>query len=262
MQYLKKEQAPLTEAAWEEIEDQARKTLNAWLTARRFLTVEPPHGWDYPGFPMGRLTEIQEEKDGLCYAPRVFRPVVEIRKSFILDRWEMDNISRGCEDPDLAPLEKAAESVGRFEDQAIYKGLSPVGHPGLIESAGTTVKITKNPDWADLVTSGITTMRKSAIAGPYALILCEPMWNQLATEIKGYPLKKYLENLLEGPVIMSPNLEGGLLVQHHSEDLRLITGQDISIGYQSHDEKKVELFFTETFALKIVEPAAILRYSH
>ncbi|HCX73227.1 MAG TPA: hypothetical protein DHM37_05870 [Candidatus Cloacimonas sp.] len=38
----------------------------------------------------------------------------------------------------------------------------------------------------------------------------------------------------------------------------LTSGQDFSFGYQSHTDKKVKLFLTETFTFSVCEPTAVL----
>ncbi|MBW6481062.1 MAG: bacteriocin family protein, partial [Bacteroidales bacterium] len=39
--------------------------------------------------------------------------------------------------------------------------------------------------------------------------------------------------------------------------LKMVIGQDISIGYESHNSKTVQLYFTESFTFQIVDPAAV-----
>ena len=48
------------------------------------------------------------------------------------------------------------------------------------------------------------------------------------------------------------------LVPADASELNLVLGQDISIGYESHNEKEVRLFFTESFTLQIHDPATII----
>jgi uncharacterized linocin/CFP29 family protein len=256
MNFLKKDLAPLTNKAWEEIEEQARITLNNNLTARKFLTIAEPKGWEFPGLSTGRLAEINKEKQ-LNYGIREFKPVVEIRTEFELDIWEMDNAERGAADIELAPLEEAAETAAKFEDKAIYKGFKQANIVGLVKSAEDSLILdTKN--WGKTIGEAILKMKNNAIKPPYALILGEELWKELVSEVKGYPVKRHIENLIDGPIISTPAIKDGLLVQLNSEDLVLTPGQDFSIGYQNHTDKKVKLFLTETFTFSVFEPKAIL----
>jgi len=37
-----------------------------------------------------------------------------------------------------------------------------------------------------------------------------------------------------------------------------VLGQDLSIGYESHNNKTVQLYFTESFTFQVIDPAAVL----
>ncbi len=258
MNFLKKELAPLTQKAWDEIEEQARVTLNNNLTARKFISIAEAKGWNFSGLPTGRIAAIQK-KNNLNFGIREFMPAVEVRNEFELDIWEMDNADRGAADIDLEPLEKAAEATAKFEDEIIYNGLSEANIDGLKKSAEHSLPVGKD-NWADLISNAIIKMKNAAIKPPYALILGEEYWKKLISEVKGYPIKRHIENLIEGPIIETSAINDGLLVQFKSDDILLTPGQDLSIGYQNHDEKKVKLFITETFTFSIFEPKAILHF--
>jgi len=39
-------------------------------------------------------------------------------------------------------------------------------------------------------------------------------------------------------------------------DFELTVGQDLAIGYKQHDAKDVDLYYTESFTFRVLEPAA------
>ena len=256
MDFLKKDLAPLTQNVWQEIEEQAKLTLKTNLSARKFITVSDPKGWDFPGLPTGRLDKIKEEKN-MSYGIREFRPTIEIRTEFELDTWEMDNLERGSQDIDLEPLEKAAEKIAKFEDQIVYQGFADANIKGLIKGAESEISF-KAGNWAEAISDAVLKMKNNSIEGPYALVLGDKHWKELFSKVKGYPINRHIEKLIEGPIIYSSAIQNGLLVQLNSEDLVLTPGQDLSIGYQSHSSKKVKLFLTESFTFSIYEPKAVL----
>ena len=134
MDILKKEMAPITDEAWKEITDQTQRVLKNYLTARKFVDIEGPFGLEYGAVSTGRLTITgSKRKDGVNYGIREVKPLIEVRKLFEVDRWELDNINRGAKDIDLEPLEKAAKQVASFEENVIYKGLKTAGIKGLEE---------------------------------------------------------------------------------------------------------------------------------
>ena len=54
----------------------------------------------------------------------------------------------------------------------------------------------------------------------------------LAAAEDGYPLAKRLtEQVLDGPLVRAPAIEGGVLLSVRGGDYELTVGQDLSIGY-------------------------------
>src|SRR4051812_49026091 len=47
MNHLLRDFAPVTDEAWRSVEDEARRTLAHFLTARRLVDFEGPLGWDH-----------------------------------------------------------------------------------------------------------------------------------------------------------------------------------------------------------------------
>ena len=103
--------------AWKEIIDRSAEIFKIYLTAREFVDIDGPHGLQQGGISTGRLLLPQKQsKEGINYGLREFLPLVEIRKPFELDIWELDNINRGARDIDLEPLEEAAKEIALFEE--------------------------------------------------------------------------------------------------------------------------------------------------
>jgi uncharacterized linocin/CFP29 family protein len=71
-------------------------------------------------------------------------------------------------------------------------------------------------------------------------------------------LHRVVRNTLDGPVVWSDAIVGGLLVSSRGGDFELTVGQDISIGYEAHSKTEVELFLTESFAFRTLVPKAVV----
>jgi uncharacterized linocin/CFP29 family protein len=56
-------------------------------------------------------------------------------------------------------------------------------------------------------------------------------------------------------------LEGGLLISAAEGNFELTVGQDFSVGYASHDRDQVELYLTESFTFRVLEPKGCVRLS-
>ena len=43
--------------------------------------------------------------------------------------------------------------------------------------------------------------------------------------------------------------------------MEIILGQDMAVGYESHTDNTVKLYFTESLTFRILEPAAVIHYN-
>lgn len=259
---LRRSISPVTDEAWEELDSQAVKVLKNLLTGRSVVDFKGPLGWKAGSVDLGRLEIPKEQKiKGVYWGTRKVLPLVEIRIPFTLKQAELDDINRGSEDPDLSPLEEAADKLAQFEDGAIYHGFSEGCIKGLLESsAHRPIKIGgSQDDLAKGIAAGVEALKKAAIGGPFALVLgSKPHQVLLERGGGGYPAHKYVSELLGGPVLSSPQLKGGVLLSTRGEDFELIVGQDISIGYCSHDREQIEFYLTESMTFRVLEPAAVV----
>jgi uncharacterized linocin/CFP29 family protein len=261
MDILKQSLAPVSSEAWEEIKSESKRFLTSHLSARKFVRVTGPKGWDYAASPGGRvIIPGNQDKEGVVYGINKVQPLIEPRISFSLNLWELDNLTRGARDIDLGPLEKAAISIAEFEEKTIYYGLSNASITGLKDcnKEGALTFPDQIEEILTVVSHGITSLMHASVGGPYALIVSPEKWQMISSHIKAYPLKLQLEKLLGGPVILSHFIKEAFLAPSDATELDLVLGQDISIGYQSHDEKEVHLFFTETFTFRINDQSTVI----
>lgn len=262
MDSLRRELAPISDAAWREIEDEARNTLKLNLSGRRIVDVTEPQGHDLAAVNLGRLDVPDDQDDGLQYGVRKVLPLVEVRTPFSLDVWELDNVERGADDPDLDDLRRAAKEIARFEETAVYEGFADGAIEGLSASSDfEPVTVEASPGaLLEAVTRAVLRMKYADVDGPYALALGAALYQTLdAGTEHGYPMRKRLANQIEGPIVHAPYLEGGVVISMRGGDAELTIGRDISIGYHSHDEKTVRLYFTESFTFRVIGPEVVVK---
>ena len=72
----------------------------------------------------------------------------------------------------------------------------------------------------------------------------------------GYPLLEHLQRILHGPLVRAPGIEGAVLLSQRGGDFMFDSGQDLSIGYDSHDGNAVRLYLQESFSFQAVTPDA------
>jgi uncharacterized linocin/CFP29 family protein len=54
MSHLLREHAPITDAGWRLLDDEARARLTPALAARKLVDFAGPHGWEYSATNLGR----------------------------------------------------------------------------------------------------------------------------------------------------------------------------------------------------------------
>lgn len=262
---LKRSLAPLTEEAWEEVDATAATILKAQLTARTLVDFSGPHGWELAAVNLGRLDIPKGGSDeNVPWGIRTVLPLVEVRVPVTISQLELDNASRGCKDLDLTPLEEAAQRVARFEDAAVYTGFGPGGIQGIIqEAAHKPVKLPENPEaYPQAVAQGLKELRLAGVPGPYALVLGVDAYAGLVQAGKGgFPPARIIRDMLGGQILASQALQGGLLLSTAGGDFELTVGQDLAVGFATHDRDNVELFLTESFTFRVLRPEAAVELS-
>lgn len=257
---LRRSQAPLTEAAWDEVDGTASRILKAHLSARALVDFSGPHGWEFAAINSGRLSISRKASPGgVPWGTRGVLPLVEVRVPFELDQMELDSIARGAADPDLGPLEQTARNVALFEESAVYNGFAAGGIRGIVEaSEHKPLKLPTNVrQYPNMAAEAVTTLKQTGIDGPYVLVLgTKPFQHVMQGTEEGYPTTRLLSRILDGKVLWSPALEGGVVLTTRGGDFELTVGQDLAIGYASHTRNRVELFLTESFTFRVLDPAA------
>ena len=258
MDLLKRNHAPITPEAWKQIDDEATRVLQLNLAGRKLVDFDGPHGWQYSAVNTGRLTIRTDGGLGVPWGVRGVVPLIEIRVPFELPMMELDNASRGAL-LDLPAVVSAAEKAAHAEDTAIFNGFKSGGIEGIIPSSPHPA-ITIPDDYADypsIVVDAVETLRRGGINGPYALALGPGCYAGLAQAAEdGYPIRERVERFLDGPMVLAPKVDGAVLLSHRGGDFQLSVGQDLSIGYAGHDNDKVHLYLTESFAFRVLERGA------
>ena len=83
--HLFRELAPVSDAAWGEIEIEAKRALENFLAARRLVDFTGPHGWTYSASTLGSVEAVKKAPaDGVAASLRNVQPVVELKAPFAL----------------------------------------------------------------------------------------------------------------------------------------------------------------------------------
>jgi len=263
MNNLHRELAPISEAAWDQIEEEAKRTLRRYLAARKVVDLIGPKGFDLSSVGTGHIREVAPLCDGLQVARREVTPVLELRVPFKLTRKAIDDVERGSNDSDWQPLKDAARTIAFAEDHVVFEGYPQVGIDG-IRQVTSNRKLVLPSDvraYPEIVEKAVNELRLAGVNGPYALLLgAEPYTDITGGSDDGYPVLKHIRKLVDRDVIWSPAIKGGVVVTTRGGDFDLTIGQDLSIGYLSHDAETVELYILEslTYQTQTSEASVIL----
>ncbi len=260
MNHLLRELAPVSAAAWQEIEKEATRTLKTTLAARRLVDFVGPLGWTAAAVGTGRSEQIETLAGGSAEARRRHvLPLVELRVPFEMRREELDAIDRGAKDPDTDPIIAAARAIAIAEDRAVFHGYRAAGIRGICEAqAAAAVELgDDSAAYPEVVASALTKLRDGGVSGPYAVALSEHAYAELTeTTSAGYPVLEHVRRLVDGPLVWAPGLEGAVVLSMRGGDFELTVGQDFSVGYLDHNAEHVRLYIEESFTFWLLSPQA------
>ena len=122
MNNLYRDLAPITEAAWEQIEEEATRTFKRHIAGRRVVDVSEPGGPVTAAISTGHLRDVAAPGDGVVAHLRESKPLVRLRVPFTVSRTAIDDVERGAQDSDWDPVKDAAKKLAFVEDRAIFEG--------------------------------------------------------------------------------------------------------------------------------------------
>jgi uncharacterized linocin/CFP29 family protein len=259
MNNLHRELAPISDAAWAQIEEEALRTLKRYLAARRVVDVAGPQGTMLSAVGTGHLSKIEAPAEGILARQRIVKPVVELRVPFELDRQQIDDVERGANDSDWQPVKDAARRIAFAEDRAVFEGYKAGGIEGV--RAGTSNPIMTLPadlrDYPDVIAQALSQLRLVGVNGPYSVLLSADAYTGLSeTRDHGYPVLEHIRRLVSGEIIWAPAITGGFVLTTRGGDFDLHIGQDVSIGYSSHTDAAVTLYLQESFTFLLLTSEA------
>jgi len=259
MNNLHRELAPVSDAAWAQIEQEASRTLKRYLAGRRVVDVHGPHGVDFSAVGTGHLKHVTLPGEGIRAEQREVQALVELRVPFEVDRQAIDDVERGANDSDWQPLKDAARAIAFAEDRAVFEGYPPAGIGGVRRGASNP-EIALPDDAREApraIAHALTRLRLAGVDGPYCLVLSADAYTQISeASDHGYPVLQHVKRLLDGEVLWAPAITGAFVLTTRGGDFALHIGQDVSIGYLDHTEAAIRLYLQETFTFLLLTAEA------
>ncbi len=211
--------------------------------------MQGPGGIALSAIGTGHLRNVAAPGDGILARQREVKPLVELRVPFELDRQQIDDVERGANDSDWQPAKDAARLLAFAEDRAIFEGYAAAAIGGIREGTSNPV-LTLPPDvraYPDVIAQALSKLRLEGVNGPYSVLLGADAYTALSeSSDHGYPILRHIKGLVDGEIIWAPAINGAFV----------LTTEDVSIGYSSHDDKTVRLYLQETFTFLLLTTEA------
>lgn len=215
MNNLHRELAPISDAAWAQIDQEATRTLKRYLAARRVVDVPEPKGATLAAVGTGHTKPIDAPSDGVQAVRRAVNAVVELRVPFTLTRAAIDDVERGSEDSDWQPLKEAARTIAFAENRAIFDGYAAADIGGIRPGASNEpVPLpTAVAGYPAIVAQAVDRLRLAGVEGPYRLVLGDDPFTAISGgSEEGYPVLQHINRLVDGDIIWAPGIMGGVVL--------------------------------------------------
>jgi len=186
--------------------------------------------------------------------------LVELPADFSVERDELPSADRGADDLDLAELGTAARALARAENVAVFHGWEDAGIIG-VTGASRHAPLTLSADFARYpadVARAVRALLDAGVQDPYGLALGPEAYTGVVetTEHGGILAFDHLRQILGGPIVWAPGVEGAVVVSQRGGDIHFVSGQNTSIGYDHHDAGRVHLYVEESFTFQVASPEA------
>lgn len=204
MDNLYRNLAPITDAAWEQIDTEASRTFKRHIAGRRVVDVSAPAGPTKAAVNTGHLLDLTPPAGDVIAHLRDLRPLVRLRIPFTVQRRDVDDVERGgSQDSDWSPVKDAAKRLAFAEDRAVFelRRRANRGHPQLHLQPHHALP----PDprgYPDALAQALSQLRLAGVDGPYSVLLSADAYTKVSeTTEHGYPIREHLNRLVDGDII-------------------------------------------------------------
>jgi uncharacterized linocin/CFP29 family protein len=261
MNHLLRRLAPISDASWELLDEEANERLRGSLAARRLVDFGGPHGWRHSATDLGRVDAVDSlAAAGVSAVQRRVLPLVELRSEFSVSLAELRDNDRGAVDADLQELDVAAQRIAVAENVAVFHGWAKAGIAGIADASPVEPQRLGESaeEYPRSVARAVEALRAVGVDGPYGLALGPDEYTRVieTAEHGGYPLFDHLAKILAGPIVWAPGVNGAVVLSLRGGDFLFESGQDLAIGYSHHDADAVHLYLEESFSFRVATPEA------
>lgn len=267
MGYLGREDAPISANLWAQIDSTVIENAKQHMVCRRFLNIYGPLGAGASYVAVDSPAKTEEY--GHNMARVTGRKLVELPQLY----QDFDILWRDVAEADktgfpldLAAAAHAAQKSAKQEDDLILFGDKELGVEGLMNATGAHV--IKRGDWSTGedaykdVAHAIAYLSSNSMLGRYALVVSPDVYLDLQRLQPNVGLLEIdrIKKLVNDRVYPAGTFGLGkaVLVCAEPQYMDLAIGMDLSVGYLEQKEFNHSFRITETAALRIKNPKAIV----
>lgn len=254
MNNLHRELAPISAAAWADLEEEATRTFRESAAARRVVDVVVVGDPALAAIGTGHREPVSGPVAGVSASLRTAQRIVELRVPFTVSREAVDSVEQGAKDADWQPVKDAAQQIAHVEDRIVVDGFAEAGISG-IRAASSQAPVALPAEagaYPKAIGDALAKLRDAGVAGPYAVLLSDEAHTAaIEAADHGYPVLEHLRQIVDGDLVRTAAISGACVLSTRGGDYELHFGQDLSIGYTGHDSSTVELYFQETLTFLV-----------
>ena len=273
---LFREDAPLTNEEWAQIDQTVVAVARRLLVGRRFLDIFGPLGAgiqdvDYQVFgPINRAVVSlmgDEVLNPITPMGRANERLPMIYKDFLLFWRDLETARRLGVPFDIGSAAAAAAFVANQEDALIFNGDQGLCLQGFLNANG--IHAVDAGDWVEAgsafrtVAAAVQTLLADGFYPPYALAVNPVAYAQLQRvyACSGVLEIEHIRELVQGGVYQTQAIHNlpGVLLSLGPQNFDLAIGQDITTAYLGPDGLNHPFRVFETLALRIKRPQSICR---
>lgn len=269
MDYLARNDAPISQELWEKIDAAVVENAKQHMVCRRFLSIYGPLGPGASHVPVDSYTkdETFENNQGRIVGRRMVE-LPQFYQDFSILWRDIADADRTGYPLDLAAAAAAAQRSARQEDHLILFGDKDLGVQGLMNAEGAFS--IKRGDWSTGedayrdVAHGIAYLSSNNMRGRYALVVSPNVYLDLQRLQPNVGLLEIdrIKRLVDDRVYAAGPFgkDKAVLVCAEPQYMDLAVGLDLSTGYLEQKDFNHYFRITETVALRIKDPRAIVTF--
>ncbi|WP_297890461.1 family 1 encapsulin nanocompartment shell protein [Sulfurihydrogenibium sp.] len=274
MDFLKREESPLSGTDWERLDGVVVETAKRNLVGRRFIELSGPYD---TGVQYVSQDVIESGNSGACglfgetdcgvvkIKERKYLPLPIIYKDFKIHWRDIETAKKLGVPVDFSVAAVAASQVALAEDQLIFHGDKETGFSGLLNVEGRN-KVKKS-DWSkegeafSNILQAVVKLNESGFYSNLALVLNPKDYATLHRLYgnSGTLEIDHIKKLFDVGVFTTPVVpqSRAVLVATGIENMDLFVSQDIITAYINYDNMDHYFRVLEILALRIKRPESI-----